>query len=264
MSAGGKYYFISDVHLGVSGCDRQELEARFVSLLDSIGPDAGGVFLLGDIFDFWYEYRYVIPRGHTRALGALARLTDKGVPVWFFPGNHDVWAYSYFARELGVRVIREAPYVTELCGRRFCLGHGDGLGRTGMGFRFIRWMFHNRVLQVLFSSIHPRWAFGLGYAWASHSRKIKNDPERSSMYFFRGTEEPLYRFADAFGAEYGASHGGSGIDYYIFGHYHTPGSVDIPSGGRIYVLGCWVDGGEYAVFDGQELRVSAVPRPGVI
>ena len=90
MSAGGKYYFISDVHLGVSGCDRQELEARFVSLLDSIGPDAGGVFLLGDIFDFWYEYRYVIPRGHTRALGALARLTDKGVPVWFFPGNHDV------------------------------------------------------------------------------------------------------------------------------------------------------------------------------
>ena len=131
-----RYYFISDVHLGVSGCGARELEARFVSLLESIRGDAAGVFLLGDIFDFWYEYRYVVPSGHTRALGALARLTDSGVPVWFFPGNHDVWAYSYFERELGMKVLKE-PYVVELCGRRFCLGHGDGLGRVDAGFRFI-------------------------------------------------------------------------------------------------------------------------------
>ena len=96
MAGRNRYYFISDVHLGVCGCDPRELEDRFVSLLGRVRDDAAGVFLLGDIFDFWYEYRYVIPRGHTRALGALAALTDSGVPVWFFPGNHDVWAYSYF------------------------------------------------------------------------------------------------------------------------------------------------------------------------
>lgn len=260
MAVRDKYYFISDVHLGVSGSDPRILESRFVSLLESIVADAAGVFLLGDIFDFWYEYRYVIPRGHTRALAAIARLTDSGVPVWFFPGNHDVWAYSYFEEELGVRVVHE-PYVAELNGCRFCLGHGDGLGRTDRGFRFIRWMFHNRFLQVLFTTLHPRWAFGLGYAWASHSRKVKNDPERSSGYFFRGEDEPLYRFADSYGREYRSAHGGSGIDYYIFGHYHTPGSVGIPSGGRMYILGCWVDHGEYAVFDGRELTVNVAPRP---
>lgn len=261
MAAGGKYYFISDVHLGVSGCCRRELEARFVALLESLRGDAAGVFLLGDIFDFWYEYRYVIPRGHTRALGALARLTDSGVPVWFFPGNHDVWAYSYFEQELGVNVVRE-PMVKELYGRNFCLGHGDGLGRSGAGFRFIRWMFHNRFLQILFSALHPRWAFGLGYAWAAHSRKVKNEPGRASLYFFRGKDEPLYRFADSFGKRYSSAHGGSGVDYYIFGHYHTPGSIDIPSGGRMYILGCWADGGEYAVFDGDSLEIRTAPRPG--
>lgn len=260
MAAGGKYYFISDVHLGVCGCDARELEDRFVSVLEKAGKDAAGVFLLGDIFDFWYEYRYVIPRGHTRALGAVARLTDGGIPVWFFPGNHDVWAFSYFEQELGVKVVRE-PFVVDLDGHRFCLGHGDGLGRTDPSFRFIRWMFHNRFLQVLFSSIHPRWAFGLGYAWASHSRKIKSEPGRSSRYFFRGKEEPLFRFADSFGQEYRSANGGAGIDYYIFGHYHTPGSIEIPSGGRMYILGCWVDGGEYAVFDGGRLTIDAAPRP---
>ena len=260
MAGRNRYYFISDVHLGVCGCDPRELEDRFVSLLARARDDAAGVFLLGDIFDFWYEYRYVIPRGHTRALGALAALTDSGVPVWFFPGNHDVWAYSYFERELGIKVVRE-PYVTELAGRRFCLGHGDGLGRNEPGFRLIRWMFHNRVLQVLFSAIHPRWAFGLGYAWASHSRKVKNAPERSSLYRFRGEEEPLYRFADSFGRQWNTEHPGKGIDYYIFGHYHTPGEIDVPSGGRMVILGCWVDGGEYAVFDGERLEISAAPRP---
>lgn len=254
MKAPCKYYFISDVHLGVSGYDRRALEDRFVYLLESIREEAAGIFLLGDIFDFWYEYRYVIPKGHTRALAAIARMRDCGIPVWFFPGNHDVWAYSYFKEELGMKVANE-PYVLELHGRTFCLGHGDGLGRTEPAFRFIRWMFHNRFLQVLFSSLHPRWAFGLGYAWAAHSRKLKNDPGRSSSYFFRGKDEPLYRFADTFGKNYKASHEGNGIDYYIFGHYHTPGSIDIPSGGKMYILGCWLDGGEYAVFDGQDIRI---------
>ena len=114
MKAPCKYYFISDVHLGVSGYDRRALEDRFVYLLESIREEAAGIFLLGDIFDFWYEYRYVIPKGHTRALAAIARMRDCGIPVWFFPGNHDVWAYSYFKEELGMKVVNE-PYV-------LCLG----------------------------------------------------------------------------------------------------------------------------------------------
>lgn len=261
MPTGGKYYFVSDVHLGAAFCDRKALEARFVSFLDRVRHEgAEAVYLLGDIFDFWYEYRYVIPRGHTRALGALARLCDSGVKVYFFKGNHDVWVYDYFEKELGMKVL-EQPYVAEIGGLRFCLGHGDGLGRTDTMFRLIRWAFHNRFLQVLFSALHPRWAFGLGYAWASHSRKMKNDPEKSSVYVFRGKDEPLYHYSDTFGRQYREIHGGQGIDYYIYGHYHTPGEIDIPSGGRMLILGCWVDGGEYAVLENGRLNVISEGRP---
>lgn len=247
-----RYYFISDVHLGASFCDRKELEARFVDFVDSIGDDTAAVYLLGDIFDFWYEYKYVIPRGHTRALGALARLCDRGVNVYFSPGNHDVWLYDYFQSEIGVKVLHE-PEVVEICGKRFCLGHGDSLGKTDAGFKFIRWMFHNRFLQWLFSGIHPRWAFGLGYAWAAHSRKIKNVPGRGP-FVFKGKDEALYRFSEKFGEEY-FHRTRQQIDYFIFGHYHTPGRIALDSGGELLILGCWVDGGEYAVFDGETVSM---------
>lgn len=256
-----KYYFISDVHLGAAFCDKKELEKKFVALLERIAAEkAAAVYLLGDIFDFWYEYKYVVPSGYTRALGALAKLCDSGVDVYFIRGNHDVWVYGYFEWELGIKVL-EQPSVVEIDGRLFCIGHGDGLGRTDIMFRFIRWAFHNRFLQVLFSAIHPRWALGLGYAWAGHSRKMKNDPVKSGNYVFRGEEEPLYQYADGFGKEYRAAHGGRGIDYYIFGHYHTPGSIAIPSGGEMHVLGCWVDNGEYAVYENGVLKIISVVHP---
>ena len=252
MSARSKYYFVSDVHLGVDGADKTALERSFVEFLTRAKQDAAAVYLLGDIFDFWYEYRYVIPRGHTRALGALADLCDSGVEVVFIPGNHDVWAYSYFSEEIGMKVITE-PAVVEIAGKNCCIGHGDSLGKTDAGFRFIRWMFHNRFLQILFSSIHPRWAMGLGYAWASHSRKMKNRPD-SPRYVFSGEDEVLYRFSDSFGKHY-ASVAGKRIDYYIFGHYHTPGRIAVASGGELVLLGCWVDNGEFAVFDGRALSL---------
>ncbi|HIZ85717.1 MAG TPA: UDP-2,3-diacylglucosamine diphosphatase [Candidatus Coprenecus stercoravium] len=256
-----KTYFISDVHLGAAFCDRDALESRFVALLDAMREEkAGAVYLLGDIFDFWYEYRYVIPRGCTRTLGALARLCDSGTRVFFMRGNHDVWVYDYFEKEIGMKVL-EQPYVTEIDGRLFCLGHGDGLGRTDTVFRIIRWAFHNRFLQVLFSALHPRWAFGLGYAWAGHSRKMKNNPQNTGKYVFRGDKEPLYHYAEAFGRDYAENHGGRRVDYYIFGHYHTPGSIDIPSGGRMFILGCWVDGGEYAVFEDGRLDIISAALP---
>lgn len=251
MAVRNKYYFISDVHLGVSGHDVRALEIRFVSLLRQAEEDAAAVYLLGDIFDFWYEYKYVIPRGATRALGALARLCDSGVQVFYVPGNHDVWLYDYFQKEIGVTVLKE-PVVAEIDGKRFCVGHGDSVGKNDLGFKFIRWMFHNRFLQVVFSAIHPRWAFGIGYGWAAGSRKIKDAPD-AKRYVFRGKDEPLYRFASEFGEKY-FMQTGYRMDYYIFGHYHTPGRVAVPSGGELQILGCWVDGGEYAVFNGKTLE----------
>lgn len=260
MAGGPKYYFVSDVHLGAAFCDNRELERRFVSFIDKVREEkAAALYLLGDIFDFWYEYRYVIPRGHTRALGALARLCDSGTKVYFFRGNHDVWVYDYFEKEIGMTVLKQ-PHVREIGGKMFCIGHGDGLGKTDRAFRFIRWAFYNRTLQVLFSSLHPRWAFGLGYAWARHSRKVKNDPERAYRYMFSGKREPLYYYADGFGSLYRVGHDDCGIDYYVFGHYHTPGRVTVPSGGELIILSCWVDGGDYAVYQDGQLEIISAAR----
>ena len=140
-------YFASDVHLGLRVADPAGREARFVSFLRSIpAAETEALYLLGDIWDFWYEYRDVVPKGYVRVFGALTDLMDAGVKVYFFPGNHDVWAYGYF-EELGMKILQQ-PYVTEIGGKTFCLGHGDGLGPVDRGYRILRGIFHNRFLQA--------------------------------------------------------------------------------------------------------------------
>lgn len=235
---GNLYYFLADVHLGIGVGDKKALEERFVSFLKALPSNTKALYLLGDIFDFWYEYKYVIPRGHTRALGQLAELVDRGVEVYFFEGNHDCWAYSYFQDEIGMKVLRQ-PYVVEIEGKTFCLGHGDGLGTTSSGFRFIRWVFHSRWAQVLFSSLHPRWGFELGYSWSRQSRLAKSASGKD--YVFKGIEDPIVRFANDFGSTHH-------VDYYIFGHFHTPNSIDVPSGGHLYILGDWIHHPDYLVY----------------
>lgn len=235
------YYFVSDVHLGLRASDAGSVERRFLAFLDSLPMNTKGLYLLGDIFDFWYEYKYVIPRGHTRVLGKLAQLRDRGVEIYFFKGNHDIWAYEYFQKELGM-VLLEQPYVTEIEGKKFCLGHGDGLGHTPAGFRFLRWMFHNRFLQILFSALHPRWAFGLGYWWSKNSRLAKSDGR--SEYIFKGLDEPICKYAQSFSEK---------VDYFIFGHFHSPVKIDLEGGAQFYILGDWCRGCEYVSFDGDTL-----------
>ena len=230
-------YFVADVHLGLDVADPDAREARFVRILRSVDPaSTEALYLLGDIFDFWYEYRDVVPKGYSRVFAALLDLMDAGVRVWFFQGNHDVWTYRYF-EELGMHRL-EQPAVVEIGGKVFCLGHGDGLGPVPEGYLILRKAFHSRVLQFLFSLLHPWIAFRFGKGWSRNNRLARRE-----KYVFRGESEPLYRFA----AEYSESRH---IDFFIFGHYHAHADMPLPSGARLMVLDDWLDGSSYIYFDG--------------
>jgi UDP-2,3-diacylglucosamine hydrolase len=195
------------------------------------------VYLLGDIWDFWYEYRDVVPKGYIRVLSALQGLMDRGVKVFFFQGNHDVWTYKYF-EELGMKKLVQ-PYCVEIQGKVFCLGHGDGLGPVPVGYRFLRGVFHNKVLQFMFSLLHPWLAFRLGNGWSKKNRLSHN-----KEYVFNGENEPLYKFADGFSRE-------NKVDYFIFGHYHSEVmDMKLPSGASLYILKDWMQGAPYLYFDG--------------
>ena len=246
-------YFASDVHLGLQVSDPADREARFVSFLRSIPADrTEALYLLGDIWDFWYEYKDVVPKGYVRVFGALADLMDAGVKVYFFPGNHDVWTYCYF-EELGMKRL-EQPYVTEIGGKTFCLGHGDGLGPVDRGYRILRGIFHSRFLQVCFSSLHPWFAFRLGNGWSHKNRLAKN-----VGYVFKGEEEPLYKFCESFNAGR-AAEGLPPVDIFLFGHYHC--AVDLPIGpSRLLLLRDWINQSEWMVFDARTGQSCRNPEP---
>lgn len=238
-------YFISDAHLGSRAIKHSRTqERRLVRFLDSIKDKASAVYMLGDMFDFWYEYRYVVPKGFTRFLGKVSELTDMGVEVHFFTGNHDIWAYDYLERECGVIMHRTAITV-ELADRLFFMAHGDGLGDPDPSFKLLRWLFHNRVAQRLFSSLHPRWAMAFGLSWAAHSRRRH---ERAAPPTYYGADrEPLALFA----ADY--LHGHPDVNYFIFGHRHIELDVLLSPQSRLLILGDWITHFTYAVFDGDGL-----------
>lgn len=238
--SGALTYFVSDVHLGLDVKDPAARERRFVDFLKGLPQETSALYMLGDIWDFWYEYRDVVPRGYVRVFAALQELMDRGVNVYFFQGNHDVWTYGYF-EELGMKRL-EQPTLVEIGGKNFCLGHGDGLGPVPFGYRFLRGVFHNKVLQFLFSLLHPWIAFGFGNGW-SRGNRLAHD----KAYVFAGKDEPLYRFAENYCKEHE-------VDYFIFGHYHADVCIDMPSGAQFRVLKDWMDGFSYISFDGEEVR----------
>ena len=159
-------YFVADVHLGLDVADPSEREARFVRFLESIPKDRTlSLYMLGDIWDFWYEYRDLVPKGYVRVFAALMDLMDAGVEVCFFQGNHDIWCYHYF-EDMGIRILHQ-PYTLEIGGKVFCIGHGDGLGPGNRVYKAMRWLFHNKVCQRMFSAlIHPTLAFTIGKGWS--------------------------------------------------------------------------------------------------
>ena len=241
-------YFLSDAHLGSWAVPHQRMqERRLVRFLDSIKEKAAAIYLLGDMFDFWYEYKYVVPRGYTRFLGKLSELTDSGVEVHFFTGNHDIWAYDYLEKECGV-TLHKKPETIELYGKVFYLAHGDGLGDPNRSFKLIKWVFHNRVCQWAFSSLHPRWALWFGLTWAKHSR-LKRP----------GGEEPPYMGEDRehlvlYTKRYIQQH--DNIDYFIYGHRHIEVDVQLTRKARMIILGDWISHFSYVVYDGEHLFLS--------
>lgn len=242
MGERANIYFVSDVHLGLDVQDAAGREARFVAFLRGIpAEETLALYLLGDIWDFWYEYRDVVPKGYVRVFSALMDLMDRGVEVYFFPGNHDIWCYSYF-ESLGMKVVQQ-PLVFEAGGKVFCVDHGDGLGPGMKSYKIMNAAFKSRVLQFLFSLLHPWIAFRLGNGWSRHSRLA-----RQEKYVFKGKDEPLYKWAEEFS---GRQH----VDYFIFGHLHAEVDEALPSGARLMILPDWMEQSQYLKFDGISVGV---------
>lgn len=240
-----KVYFISDAHLGSLATEhRRTQERRLVNFLDGIKEKADAVYMLGDMFDFWYEYRNAIPKGYSRFLGKISELTDRGVEVHFFTGNHDIWAYDYLEKECGVTIHRNS-LTTEIYGQLFYLSHGDKLGEKTFGFRFIQTLFHNRICQILFSAVHPRWGISFGLHWAKHSR-LKRKDGKEEPYKGEKNEELV-----VWAKEYLKSH--PDINYFIFGHRHIELDLILSSTSRVLLMGDWLWQFTYAVFDGKQM-----------
>ena len=240
-------YFLSDFHLGARYFEEpREAERRVVDFLDSIKGDAKEVYLLGDILDYWFEYRYVVPRGFTRFFGKIAELTDLGVKVYWFIGNHDIWIFDYLPNELGVEVI-DGEVTKEIDGKVFFLAHGDGVGKQPRSFRMLRSLFRNRLCQKLYSAIHPRWTIPFALSWSNSSRKGDDEyPE------YKGEEN---EFLEIFANDYLKSHK---VDYFVFGHRHIMLDKKLQGGATLVVLGDWLHYCSYAVWDGNNLALKSL------
>ncbi|MDR0834364.1 MAG: UDP-2,3-diacylglucosamine diphosphatase [Candidatus Symbiothrix sp.] len=243
-----KIYFASDVHLGSSLFEPAlEVERRFVRWLDSIKNDAEAIYLLGDIFDFWFEYKKVVPRGFTRFLGKLGELHDQGIEIHYFTGNHDIWLTDYLANETGA-IIHTEPLATTIHGKQFYLAHGDGLGDDSRSFHLLRRIFHNKTCRFLFSCLPINWAVGLAQTWARHSRKKDRD---NPVPYLGEDKEHLVLYAK----KYLQKH--PDTDYLIFGHRHIVLDLQLPPHAQMLILGDWLNYFSYAVFDGNELVLHA-------
>ncbi|MDR0710759.1 MAG: UDP-2,3-diacylglucosamine diphosphatase [Prevotellaceae bacterium] len=240
-------YFIADMHLGLPLYDPAERERKVVRWLDSIKNSAEAVYILGDAFDFWWEYKYVVPRGYVRFLGKLAELTDSGVAVHFFAGNHDLWVRDYLHEECGVTVHGAPTEMVALGKKTFFLAHGDRLGGDiPASLMLLQRIFTSRFLQRLFSMLHPRWAFAFGYAWSR-----KNRLSKGIAVSFGGEKEAQYKFAAQAAQR-------QKIDYFVFGHRHTPLMTGLPnSNAQLALLSDWITGSTYADFDGENLTLKS-------
>ncbi len=243
MNTSKKIYFASDFHLGApdynSSLDREKLVVKW---LDEIRVDAEEIFLVGDLFDFWFEYKTVVPRGFVRVLGKLAELTDSGIPVHLFTGNHDMWIFDYLPKELNI-ILHRKPVVREFGGKKFLIGHGDGLGPGDNGYKLLKKVFDNKFCQWAFARIHPNLGMGIANYWSRRSRLYNVEFDKQ----FLGEErEWLVTYCKEILKS-------ERYDYFIFGHRHLPLDIKLDEGSRYVNLGEWFQSRSYAVFDGEDL-----------
>jgi len=242
MAIRNKLYFASDFHLGAgSYATYRQREDRLVRWLDNIKADAAEIFLMGDVFDFWFEYKTVVPKGYIRFLGKLAELADTGIKLNFFKGNHDMWMFDYFEKELGATIISNELEI-ERDGKKFYLHHGDGLGPGDDFYKTLKKFFRSRLCQWLFGVIHPDLGVGIANYWSSHSRiagmeKPKTDQHEWLVTFSNELLQTQF------------------YDYLVFGHRHKPLDIQLTPQSRYINLGEWVNYNTYAVFDGETMTL---------
>ena len=232
MNSSDKHiFFASDFHLGVPDYETSlEREKKIVNWLNHIEPTASEIFLVGDVFDFWFEYKQAIPKGFVRLQGKIAELTDKGIPVHLFTGNHDMWIFDYLSKELGVQLYRD-PIQREFFGKRFFIGHGDGLGPGDYGYKFLKKVFRNPFCQWAFARLHPNFGIWLANKSSKTSRAATGMKDEK----FHGKDnEWLYLFCEEkLEQEY--------IDLFVFGHRHLPIDIGVGSNSRYINLGDWLN-----------------------
>jgi UDP-2,3-diacylglucosamine hydrolase len=235
-----KIYFASDFHLGApDAASSLKREKKIVAWLESIRADAQAIYLVGDIFDFWFEYKQAVPRGYTRLLGTLSSMTDAGVAVHVFTGNHDMWIFDYLPKECGVTVHKK-PIEIQMAGKNFMIGHGDGLGPGDYGYKMIKRIFANRMCQWLFARLHPNFGIWLASSLSSYSRQTTG--ENDKVFLGEQNEWLIIYCKEQLMREH--------FDYFIFGHRHYAMQVDLGQGSTYFNLGEWLTQSHYLVFDG--------------
>ncbi len=245
LPAKEKIYFASDFHLGVPDYESSLLrEKKVVTWLDSIKHDAAEIYLVGDLFDFWFEYKYTVPKGFVRLLGKIAEITDAGTIVHVFTGNHDMWMFDYLPKEIGIQLHRD-PIEKTYNGKTFLIGHGDGLGPGDGWYKILKWICANKICQWLFARIHPNLAFGIGHYC---SRKSRIATGTSDSVYLGDDKEWLVIFCKEKLKE-------KHFDYFIFGHRHLPIDVKVGEKSSYINLGEWVNYYTYAEFDGTQLQL---------
>jgi UDP-2,3-diacylglucosamine hydrolase len=236
-------YFLSDFHFGAPDHHLSlEREKKLVAFLESIKHDAAEIFILGDLFDFWYEYRKVVPKGFVRVLGKLAELSDSGISMHFFVGNHDMWMNGYFENELKIPVYFE-PTAFTLLGKEFLIGHGDGLGPGDHGYKFIKKVFRNPVANWLFGILPPAIGMGLANYLSNRSRAQAGTSEE---VFLGAEREWLIQYSQEYLQK-------AHKDFFVFGHRHLPIDYRLSANSRYINLGDWIRYFTYAVYNGNAL-----------
>lgn len=240
-----RIYFASDMHLGMHPKEEsRQRELHIVNWLNDIKEDARELWLLGDVFDYWFEYKKVVPRGFSRFIGKLAELADSGIEIHMFSGNHDVWLFDYFTEEMGVE-IHHKPIIIEKSEKTFYMAHGDGLTKQDRGYLILKAIFRSKFLQWCYARIHPNGSASFAQWWSKKSRYSKE-----MVHPYKGDDkEEQILFAIEEKKQYPE------VDYFLFGHRHIPFDVKIAENARVICLGDWIYNFSYGVFDGKELKL---------